>query len=79
MWYANMDSELLITAFFNRIQHPGEASLSTALNKNDREFRWHINDLGIRRVKSKPIPLQVWTGPECSRRFRLPDFKTIGT
>jgi hypothetical protein len=24
------------------------------------------------------IPLQVWTGPEGSRRFRLPDFKTIG-
>jgi hypothetical protein len=33
MWYANMDIELLITAFFNRIWHPGEASLSTALKK----------------------------------------------
>jgi len=29
--------------------------------------------------KSKAIPLQVWTGPEGSRRLRLPDFKTIGT
>ena len=28
---------------------------------------------------SKAIPLQVWTGPECSKRLRLPDFKTIGT
>jgi len=27
----------------------------------------------------KAIPLQAWTGPEGSRRFRLPDFKTIGT
>ena len=27
----------------------------------------------------KPIPLQAWTGPEGSRRFRLPDFKTVGT
>jgi hypothetical protein len=27
----------------------------------------------------KAIPLQVWTGPEGSRRLRLPDFKTIGT
>jgi len=26
-----------------------------------------------------PIPLQAWTGPEGSRRLRLPDFKTIGT
>jgi hypothetical protein len=28
--------------------------------------------------KSKAIPLQASTGPEGSRRFRLPDFKTIG-
>jgi len=25
------------------------------------------------------VPLQAWTGPEGSRRLRLPDFKTIGT
>ena len=30
-------------------------------------------------VKGKLIPLQAWTGPEGSRRLRLPDFKTIGT
>jgi len=29
-------------------------------------------------VKCKAIPLQAWTGPEGSRRLRLPDFKTIG-
>jgi hypothetical protein len=28
--------------------------------------------------KGKAIPLQAWTGPEDSRRLRLPDFKTIG-
>jgi len=28
---------------------------------------------------AKEIPLQAWTGPEGSRRLRLPDFKTIGT
>jgi hypothetical protein len=27
----------------------------------------------------KAIPLQAWTGPEGSRKLRLPDFKTIGT
>jgi len=31
------------------------------------------------KVKGKAIPLQAWTGPEGSRRLRLPDFKTIGT
>jgi len=27
----------------------------------------------------KAIPLEAWTGPEGSRRLRLPDFKKIGT
>ena len=34
---------------------------------------------GIMYKKGKAIPLQAWTGPEGSRRLRLPDFKTIGT
>jgi len=29
--------------------------------------------------KGKAIPLLVWTGPQDSRKLRLPDFKTIGT
>ena len=29
--------------------------------------------------KGKPIPLQAWTGHDCSGRIRRPDFKTIGT
>jgi hypothetical protein len=29
--------------------------------------------------KDKAIPLQSRTGPEDSRRLRLPDFKTVGT
>jgi len=30
-------------------------------------------------VKGKAFPLQARTGPEGSRRLRLPDFKRIGT
>ena len=29
--------------------------------------------------QGKTIPVQVWTGPEGSRRLRVPDFKTIAT
>ena len=29
--------------------------------------------------KGIAVPLQPWTGPECSRRLRLPDFKTVYT
>ena len=28
--------------------------------------------------KGKAVPLQAWTGPEGSRRLRLPNFKTVG-
>jgi hypothetical protein len=34
---------------------------------------------GKGKGKGKAIPLQAWTGPEGSRRLRLPDFMTIGT
>jgi hypothetical protein len=30
-------------------------------------------------IKGKATPLQAWTGPDGSRRLRLPDFMTIGT
>ena len=30
-------------------------------------------------VIGKAIPLQAWTGPEGSRRLRLPYFKTVDT
>jgi hypothetical protein len=33
----------------------------------------------VKRVKGKAIPLQAWTGPEVSRRLRLPDLKTFST
>ena len=35
--------------------------------------------IGFLCSKGKAIPLQTWTGPEGSRRLRLPDFKTFGT
>ena len=38
-----------------------------------------IRKLYIGTGKGKAIPLQAWTGPEGSRRLRLPDFKTTGT
>jgi hypothetical protein len=41
------------------------------LKPNNPQQKYKGND--------KAIPLQAWTGPEGSRRLRLPDFKTIGT
>ena len=31
---------------------------------------------GKLKCKGKAIPLQAWTGPEVSRKLRLPNFKT---
>jgi hypothetical protein len=33
----------------------------------------------VETPEGKAIPLQAWTGPEGSRRLRLPDFETIST
>jgi hypothetical protein len=33
----------------------------------------------IGKGEDKAISVQGWTGPQGSRRFRLPYFKTIGT
>jgi hypothetical protein len=51
-------------------------------------FHWHNPSgrtmaLGLTQPltvmnKGKGIPLQAWTGPESSRRLRIPHFKTIG-
>jgi hypothetical protein len=31
------------------------------------------------KIPGKTTPVQAWAGPEDFRRFRLPDFQTIGT
>ena len=37
----------------------------------------HLPVFTVKQGKGKSILLQTWTGPEGSRRLRLPDFKTI--
>ena len=44
-----------------------------------RELSDKLRTICVVKKKGKAIPLQAWTGREGSRRFRLPDFKTIGT
>jgi hypothetical protein len=38
----------------------------------------HLFFFSLSKVKAA-IPVEAWTGPEASRRLRLPDFKTAGT
>jgi len=39
----------------------------------------HVSTIRVIGKKGKATPLQARTGPEGSRRLRLPDFKTMGT
>jgi hypothetical protein len=45
------------------------------LNRPDKPY----NERQRKKSKSKAIPLQAWTGPDGSRKLRLPDFKTVST
>jgi hypothetical protein len=38
-----------------------------------------IEEFKGKKGKGKAIPLQSWTGPEGSRKLKLPVFKTIAT
>jgi hypothetical protein len=39
-------------------------------------INWYI---AFMVILGNDIPVQAWTGPKGSRRYRFPDFKTIGT
>jgi hypothetical protein len=62
----------------SRTSKPGQVPSSTAQRRPIRS-RPHFYLLKIEFLTKKAILLQAWTGPEGSRRMRLPDFKTIGT
>jgi hypothetical protein len=40
---------------------------------------YFITDITKIQGKGKAILAEVWTGPEDSRKLRVPDFETIGT
>jgi hypothetical protein len=46
-------------------------------NQTTNSLSYGTNHYRIKKGKS--IPLQAWTGPEGSRRFRFSHFKIIGT
>jgi hypothetical protein len=51
---------------------------STVLTVLDSTHRL-IRGFHVGKGKGKKFQLQAWTGPEDSRRLRVPDFKSFGT
>jgi hypothetical protein len=66
------------------ITHPSSVltcsycTCNTVLTKSKYLFFHYFSIFILMHSKGKAIPLQAWTGPEGSKRLRLPDFKTIG-
>jgi len=44
-----------------------------------KQYAYVCDVTSLLPVKGKVLPLQAWTGPEGSKRLRLPHFKIIGT
>ena len=49
------------------------------ISMTNTRCRCKIYSLRFVSLHINATQLQAWTGPERSRRLRLPDFKTIGT
>ena len=92
-WNRNLDSRISQTIYMLLFRPslrkakcwdsfiPGNQLLFSML-KIISEIILRIQHAFLRNIyvkKGRTIPLQAWTGPEDSRRLRLPDFKTIGT
>ena len=65
--------------FLGRSDQKTCESLHNVCVVEKERFCWEMIRVTFVRCSCKAIPLQAWTGPEGSRRLKLPDFKTIGT
>ena len=76
---------IIIWGFRADFQYPMQKGfvVPASLNISNGSSSRHTNTYVLRTVYilrgSKAISLQTWTGPEDSRRLRLPDLKTFGT
>jgi hypothetical protein len=55
-----------------------KANMRQGLWADDMQYLLNSMEKKYGYVKGKAISLQAWTGPEGSRKLRLPDFKKIG-
>jgi hypothetical protein len=65
-----------MTGIFNTDSLNIDTKIKSSAKKYDNQI---VMKTFYNMGKGKAIPLQAWTGPEGSRRLRLPDFKTIST
>jgi hypothetical protein len=77
-WLSALQATLQRTAQRTQMS---KVCLSKQINRvtHVKQRRLCIQPVPTLASKGKAIPLQALTGPECSRKLRLPDFKTIGT
>jgi hypothetical protein len=73
-----VDERIILKWLFRKWERGGDMDL-IVMAQNSDSCRALVNAVMNHIGKGKTIPLQALTGPEGSRRLRLPDFKTIGT
>jgi hypothetical protein len=78
---ANYPDRLGFSGKFVALKLPfiGSSTIHCSATASGTSNQMWSKGLDADKGKGKAIPLQALSGPEASRRLRLPDFKTIGT
>ena len=71
-YYSDRDLRLLPLSQYQNWEKERITVIHGILFKNHIKFLKHIS----KKSKGKAVPLQAWSGPEGSRKFRFPDFMT---
>jgi hypothetical protein len=62
---------------FETLDQKYQESLKSSVQDGEDQWDFVVKyDEVLHGVKGKGVPLQVWSGPEGSRKLRFPDFMT---
>jgi len=70
---------ITLSDFLYRIFEANKSTKNSSVSTCTTFLNFHYFWVPTNTTKLTAIPLQAWTGPEGSRRLRLPDFKTVST
>jgi len=57
-------------------KHSNSQKSKSKCSNTRAQYKAHKHEHNIAYNIGKAVQLQAWTGPECSRKLRLPDFVT---
>jgi hypothetical protein len=75
LWFITVTIISQITRFKRQIDRWGGISKKVKVSRCGT-IRYNILAFAWSKSKGKAVPLQAWSGPECSRKLKFPDFMT---